>query len=65
MDNGGEIVLIALALMLVIEGAAYALFPDGIKRMMAIVQTLPSSTLRTFGMATAITGVIIVWLLRG
>ena len=64
MENSGEIVLTALALVLVIEGAAYALFPDGIKRMMAAMQEIPASTLRSFGLAAALTGVIIVWLIR-
>lgn len=64
MENGGEIVLTALALVLVIEGAAYALFPDGIKRAMAAMQQIPASTLRSFGLAAALTGVVIVWLIR-
>lgn len=64
MENGGEIVLTALALVLVIEGAAYALFPEGIKRAMAAMQQIPASTLRSFGLAAALTGVVIVWLIR-
>lgn len=64
MDNSGEIVLTALALILVIEGAIYALFPDGMKRMMAVMQEIPTSTLRSFGISAAVTGVIIVWLIR-
>jgi uncharacterized protein YjeT (DUF2065 family) len=64
VENGGEIVLTALALVLVIEGAAYALFPDGIKRVMAAMQEIPASTLRSFGLAAALTGVIVVWLIR-
>jgi uncharacterized protein YjeT (DUF2065 family) len=65
MDRGIEILLTALALVLIMEGAAYALFPDGLKRMMAVVQEVPSSTLRALGMAVAVTGLIIVWLIRG
>ena len=64
MENGGEIVLTALALILVIEGAAYALFPDGMKKMMAAMQEIPAATLRSFGLAATVTGVIIVWLIR-
>jgi uncharacterized protein YjeT (DUF2065 family) len=64
VENGGEVVLIALALVLVIEGAAYALFPDGMKRMMAAMHEIPASTLRAFGLAAAVSGVIIVWLIR-
>ncbi|UCH73884.1 MAG: DUF2065 domain-containing protein [Rhodospirillales bacterium] len=64
-DGFGELLLAALGLYLVIEGAALALFPDGIRRMMALVQQLPPATLRTFGLAAATLGVIIVWLVRG
>ena len=64
MENGGETLLTALALVLVIEGAIYALFPDGMKRAMAAMQEVPASTLRAFGLAAAVTGVIIVWLIR-
>ena len=64
MEKGGEILLTALALVLVIEGAIYALFPEGMKRAMAAMQEVPASTLRGFGLAAAVTGVIIVWLIR-
>ena len=64
MENGGEIVLTALALILVIEGAAYALFPDGMKKMMATMQQVPAATLRSFGLVATVTGVVIVWLMR-
>lgn len=64
MENGGEIVLAALALILVIEGAIYALFPDGIKRMMAAMRDVPASTLRSFGLAAATVGLVIVWFIR-
>jgi len=54
----------ALALVLVIEGAAYTLFPDGMRRMMLKVVTVPSSSLRMVGMVSAILGVAAIWLLR-
>ncbi|MCH7540190.1 MAG: DUF2065 domain-containing protein [Proteobacteria bacterium] len=55
----------ALGLVLVIEGALYALFPDGMKRMMALVLNQPAGSLRTAGVVAAGLGVGIVWLLRG
>ena len=55
----------ALGLVLVIEGALYALFPDGMKRMMALVLNQPAWSLRTAGVVAAGLGVGIVWLLRG
>jgi uncharacterized protein YjeT (DUF2065 family) len=54
----------ALALVLVIEGMLYALFPDGMKRMIAQMLAVPATTLRAVGLAGACLGVIAVWLLR-
>ena len=66
MDGGfGELLLAALGLYLVIEGTFLALFPDGVQRMMLLVQQLPPSTLRAVGLVAAATGVVIVWLVRG
>lgn len=55
----------ALGLVLVIEGALYALFPDGMKRLMALMLNQPAGSLRTAGRDQAGLGVGIVWLLRG
>ncbi len=55
----------ALALVLVIEGALYALFPDGVKRMMAMAQEIPRATLRGGGVTAVVLGVALVWLIRG
>ena len=42
-----------LALVLVIEGALYALFPEGMKRAAARALSVPPQTLRLAGLATA------------
>ena len=55
----------ALALAVALEGIAYALFPDGMKRMMAIAMEQPSSTLRVAGLSLAILAVGLVWFIRG
>ncbi len=57
--------LTAVSLILVIEGALYALFADGMKRVMAQVITLPDSSLRSAGLMAAVLGVLFLWLLRG
>jgi len=57
--------LTALALVLVIEGGLYALFPAGMRRMMAQMQELPEGRLRAMGLIGAAIGVVGVWLLRG
>lgn len=54
----------ALALVLVIEGALYALFPQPMKRALISVIKQPETTLRACGLALACLGVGWVWFLR-
>ena len=56
---------IAFALILVIEGMLYALFPNGLKRMLISMIDVPASALRTAGLTSAIVGVVLVWFMRG
>lgn len=57
--------LTALGLMLVLEGALYALFPEGMRKMAAQMITMPPATLRIIGLSFAIFGVLIIGVLRG
>ena len=57
--------LTALALAVAIEGIAYALFPDAMKRMMASVLEQPAANLRTAGLIAASLAVVVVWMIRG
>lgn len=57
--------LTAFALILVIEGALYALFPQPMKRLLLHVMGMPVSSMRTAGLVSAIAGVVLVWLVRG
>lgn len=54
----------ALALVLVIEGLAWAAFPEAMKRMMAQVLVMPCDLLRGIGLFMAILGLGGVWLAR-
>ena len=54
----------ALALVLVVEGTLYALFPEGMKRAAARSLSVPPQTLRLAGLVATCAGVILVWLLR-
>lgn len=56
--------LLSIALILVIEGALYALFPAGMKRMALQIERIPLASLRSSGLLAATVGVGIVWLLR-
>jgi uncharacterized protein len=57
--------LTALGLVLVIEGAVYALFPDAMKRMTTQMLQVPSTSLRSAGLFAAVIGLGVVWLVRG
>lgn len=53
-----------LALVLVIEGCLWALFPDGMRRAAASVQEVRPQALRYGGLAFALVGLGAVWLIR-
>jgi uncharacterized protein YjeT (DUF2065 family) len=57
--------LAALGLLLVLEGALYALFPMFMKRMAIQMIETPGDTLRIVGLVSAGLGVGIVWMVRG
>ena len=54
----------AIALILVIEGGLYALFPEGMRKMAMQVGKVSPSSLRSAGLLAATVGVGIVWLMR-
>jgi uncharacterized protein len=56
--------LTALALVLVIEGIAYALLPNVMKQLAVRATRTPTQSLRTAGLVVAVLGVILVWALR-
>lgn len=56
--------IVALGLVLVIEGILYALFPDAMRRMMAQVLEMPPSVIRGAGLTAAAVGLGLVWLIR-
>ena len=58
-------IVAAIGLILAVEGALYALFPDFMKRMAAQVIQTPGDTLRTVGLASAALGLGVVWAMRG
>lgn len=57
--------LTALALLLVIEGLLYAAFPDGMRRVLEQMMTVPAHMLRSGGLVAAVVGIGCLWLLRG
>lgn len=57
--------VVALGLVLVIEGLALAAIPGAMRRAMEALHRLPDMPLRMAGLAGALTGLLIVWLVRG
>lgn len=57
--------LIALGLVLAVEGTLYALFPGAMQTMMRRALELPAEQLRFGGLFALVAGVVIVWLVRG
>ena len=57
-------IVMALGLVLVIEGLLYALVPGQLKAMMVAFQKLSDDQLRTGGVIAMALGVMIVWLVR-
>ncbi len=55
----------ALGLMLVLEGVLYALVPGGMKGVMRSALETPDQTLRIAGVAVAVLGLFLVWIIRG
>ena len=53
--------IIAIGLLLFIEGALYAIFPSKMKNMLKKVEKLPVNQLRTGGLLFAVIGFVIVW----
>jgi len=54
----------ALGLVLVLEGAAYALFPGKMIEMMQQIPRLSPLVLRAMGIAAVAMGWLIVWFVR-
>ena len=57
--------IVAVGLVLAIEGLLYAAFPQAAKRMATQALATTDGSLRIAGMVAAILGVLLVWAMRG
>ncbi|MEL6563192.1 MAG: DUF2065 domain-containing protein [Pseudomonadota bacterium] len=55
-------VLLALGLVLMVEGLAYVLAPSLIERVLELLRSLPENTRRQLGALALVSGLICVWL---
>ncbi len=58
------LLLMAISMVFVIEGLLCALFPDALKRLMAMATSLPAQQLRIFGLLMALTGVTFLYFIK-
>ncbi len=57
--------LVALGLVFALEGLVVAAFPGAAKRAMANMLETPDAVLRLVGIASALFGLVVIWLVRG
>jgi uncharacterized protein YjeT (DUF2065 family) len=57
--------IVAIGLVLALEGLLFAAFPGAAKQAMANVLETPDSILRGVGIASALIGIVLIWLIRG
>lgn len=57
--------VVALGLVLVIEGLLWAGFPAMMRKAAVRLADLPLSLLRRGGLAAMVAGVLVIWLARG
>ena len=57
--------IIAIGLLLFIEGTLYALFPSKMKNMLKTVEKMQTNQLRIGGLLFALIGFVIIWYFKG
>jgi uncharacterized protein len=57
--------LVALGLVFAIEGILFLAFPAATRNGMLQVAAMSDTTLRRIGLACAVAGIVMVWLVRG
>ena len=63
-NQGVKEFIIAIGLILFIEGLICALFPSKIKNMTKLIETMPANNLRILGVVFTIIGFIIIWYIK-
>lgn len=55
------LLLLGLGLVLIVEGAVYALAPGIVERLLDILRSLPLAARRQTGLLSMVMGLILVW----
>lgn len=59
-----SLVLLAIGLVLVVEGLAFALAPSRMDELLAVLATLSPERRRMIGLGAIALGVVLIWLAR-
>ena len=59
-----ETILIAIGIVMIIEGLPYFIIPEQVKEITKKIQEIQSSSLRLFGFTLMLAGLIVVYLAR-
>ncbi len=54
-------ILLAIGLVLIVEGLVYVLAPSAIERLLEALRALPEGTLRQIGGLALVSGLLLVW----
>ena len=57
--------IIAIGLVLFIEGLLCALFPSKIKNMSKLIEAMPTNNLRIIGVVFTMIGFVVIWYVKG
>jgi uncharacterized protein YjeT (DUF2065 family) len=55
-------VLLALGLVLIVEGLVYVLAPSLVERMLEALRSLPEGARRQLGLLAVVSGLILLWI---
>jgi hypothetical protein len=56
-----SLLLLALGLVMILEGLVYALAPSLLERMLEVLRALPETAVRQIGLLVIVAGLIFVW----
>ena len=56
--------LLALGLVLIVEGLAYALAPSLVEQLLEALRALPETQRRNLGLLALVLGVLMVWIAK-
>jgi hypothetical protein len=57
--------IVAIGLVLALEGLVFAAFPRAAKQAMSSVLETPDQMLRIVGIVCAVIGILVIWIVRG